>query len=135
VSLHHRFHAAFALRLADMTPVWEHKDFQDRTVLIWEHLARVRRSRDPSLTCPCSPYNSRSTRGLPALDKSSHDRLVVLVATSLTPLQHYKNNTWVAGYNPLNEPTDSEHTRLIAFYQRVEKAIRAIDPHHILFLE
>ncbi|GFZ47072.1 hypothetical protein JCM24511_04814 [Saitozyma sp. JCM 24511] len=67
---------------------WEHKDFQDRTILIWEHLAR-----------------------------------------------HYKDNTWVAGYNPLNEPTDSEHTRLIAFYERVEKAIRAIDPHHILFLD
>lgn len=57
------------------------------------------------------------------------------VAISLTPWQHYKDNTWVAGYNPLNEPTDSEHTRLIAFYERVEKAIRAIDPHHILFLE
>jgi len=49
--------------------------------------------------------------------------------------QHYKDNTWVAGYNPLNEPTDSEHTRLLAFYDRVEKAIRAIDPDHILFLE
>jgi hypothetical protein len=41
----------------------------------------------------------------------------------------------VAGYNPLNEPTDVEHTRLLDFYVRVEKAIRAIDPHHILFLE
>ncbi|WVF65296.1 hypothetical protein IAT40_000020 [Kwoniella sp. CBS 6097] len=67
---------------------YEHKDFQDRTVLIWEHLAR-----------------------------------------------HYKNNTWVAGYNPLNEPTDEKHVRLISFYERIEKAIRAIDPHHILFLD
>ncbi|BEI82494.1 hypothetical protein CcaverHIS002_0303620 [Cutaneotrichosporon cavernicola] len=67
---------------------WVHKDFQDRTVAIWEHLAR-----------------------------------------------HYCDNTWVAGYNPLNEPTDEEHTRLPAFYARVEKAIRAIDPHHILFLD
>lgn len=67
---------------------WDHKDFQDRTVIIWEHLA-----------------------------------------------EHYKNNTWVAGYNPLNEPTDKKHTRLLAFYERVEKAIRAIDPDHILFLE
>ncbi|WVR08824.1 hypothetical protein IAU60_005882 [Kwoniella sp. DSM 27419] len=48
---------------------------------------------------------------------------------------HYKDNTWVAGYNPLNEPTDAEHTRLLEFYTRVEKAIRAIDPDHILFLD
>lgn len=67
---------------------WDHKDFQDRTVLIWEKLA-----------------------------------------------QHYKDNPWVAGYNPLNEPTDVEHTRLLAFYERVEKAIRAIDAEHILFLD
>jgi aryl-phospho-beta-D-glucosidase BglC (GH1 family) len=68
--------------------VWVHKDFQDRTVKIWEHLAT-----------------------------------------------HYKDNTWVAGFNPLNEPTDEEHTRLIDFYVRIEKAIRAIDPDHILFLD
>lgn len=49
--------------------------------------------------------------------------------------EHYKDNTWVAGYNPLNEPTDEEHVRVVAFYDRVEKAIRAIDPHHILFLD
>jgi aryl-phospho-beta-D-glucosidase BglC (GH1 family) len=67
---------------------WVHKDFQDRTVAIWEHLAR-----------------------------------------------HYRDNTWVAGYNPLNEPTDEEQTRLPKFYERVGKAIRAIDPHHILFLD
>ncbi|GHJ89172.1 hypothetical protein NliqN6_5574 [Naganishia liquefaciens] len=67
---------------------WVHKDFQDRTVKIWEHLAT-----------------------------------------------HYKDNTWVAGFNPLNEPTDEEHTRLIDFYVRIEKAIRAIDPDHILFLD
>ncbi|EIW65879.1 hypothetical protein TREMEDRAFT_35989 [Tremella mesenterica DSM 1558] len=67
---------------------WVHKDFQDRAIAIWEHLA-----------------------------------------------EHYKGNTWVAGYNPLNEPTDSEHVRLLSFYQRVEKAIRAVDPDHILFLD
>jgi hypothetical protein len=68
--------------------VWVHKDFQNRTVKIWENLAA-----------------------------------------------HYKDNTWVAGYNPLNEPTDEEHTRLIDFYVRIEKAIRAVDPDHILFLD
>ncbi len=53
----------------------------------------------------------------------------------LKKTQHYKDNTWVAGYNPLNEPTEVEHVRLNAFYERVEKAIRRIDPYHILFLE
>ncbi|KAI9635318.1 glycoside hydrolase superfamily [Dioszegia hungarica] len=67
---------------------WVHRDFQDRAVNLWEHIAK-----------------------------------------------RYKDNTWVAGYNSLNEPTDEEHTRLLDFYARVEKAIRAIDPHHILFLD
>ncbi|GHJ89604.1 hypothetical protein NliqN6_6006 [Naganishia liquefaciens] len=48
---------------------------------------------------------------------------------------HYKDNPWIAGYNPLNEPTDAKHTRLVAFYERIEKAIRAVDPRHILFLD
>jgi aryl-phospho-beta-D-glucosidase BglC (GH1 family) len=47
----------------------------------------------------------------------------------------YKQNPWVAGYNPLNEPCDPEHVRLPAFYARIEKAIRAIDPDHILWLD
>ncbi|KAI5450239.1 hypothetical protein NCC49_003256 [Naganishia albida] len=67
---------------------WEYKDFQDRTVLLWEWLA-----------------------------------------------EHYKDNAWVAGYNPLNEPTDRKGTRLVTFYERIEKAIRAVDPRHILFLD
>ncbi|WWC72841.1 uncharacterized protein I206_106805 [Kwoniella pini CBS 10737] len=67
---------------------YDHKDFQDRTIILWEHLAK-----------------------------------------------HYKENTWVAGYNPLNEPTDEKHVRLVAFYDRIEVAIRKIDPDHILFLD
>lgn len=50
-------------------------------------------------------------------------------------VQRYKDNTWVAGYNPLNEPTDEEHYRLLDFYARISAVIREIDPHHILFLE
>ncbi|KAG8986944.1 hypothetical protein FRB93_005004 [Tulasnella sp. JGI-2019a] len=65
---------------------WEHIEFQNRTVAIWEALAA-----------------------------------------------RYKGNTWVAGYNPLNEPCDEEHYRLLAFYDRVEAAIRKVDPDHILF--
>ncbi|KAG8747353.1 hypothetical protein FRC10_001532 [Ceratobasidium sp. 414] len=47
--------------------------------------------------------------------------------------ERYKGNTWVAGYNPLNEPTDEEHTRVLDWYARAEKAIHAVDPDHILF--
>ncbi|EUC57148.1 glycoside hydrolase family 5 protein [Rhizoctonia solani AG-3 Rhs1AP] len=65
---------------------WEHVEFQNRAIALWEKLA---------------------TR--------------------------YKGNTWVAGYNPLNEPTDEEHIRVIAWYERAQKAIHAIDPDHILF--
>jgi hypothetical protein len=49
--------------------------------------------------------------------------------------KHYKGNKWIAGYNPLNEPTDALHTRVLAFYDRVHKAIRAIDPDHIIFFD
>ncbi|GFZ50031.1 hypothetical protein JCM24511_07784 [Saitozyma sp. JCM 24511] len=66
------------LHQADLDQVYDHKDFQDRTVKVWEHLAA-----------------------------------------------HYKDNTWVAGYNPINEPTDRKYHRLNAFYDRIEKAIRA----------
>ncbi len=48
---------------------------------------------------------------------------------------HYKDNPWVAGYNPLNEPADPEHSRLIKFYDKVERAIREVDPNHMLFLD
>ena len=49
--------------------------------------------------------------------------------------KHYAGNPTIAGYNPLNEPADPEHTRLIAWYERVEKAIRKVDPEHILFID
>jgi aryl-phospho-beta-D-glucosidase BglC (GH1 family) len=47
----------------------------------------------------------------------------------------YKGNPWVAGYNPINEPCDPEHWRLPAFYERLEQAVRKIDPDHILWLD
>ncbi|KDR73666.1 hypothetical protein GALMADRAFT_626014 [Galerina marginata CBS 339.88] len=51
--------------------------------------------------------------------------------------EHYKDNPWVAGYNVLNEPADPhpQHATLMAFYDQVYKAIRAIDTKHILFLD
>lgn len=67
---------------------WDHKDFQDRVIWLWEQIA---------------------------------DR--------------YKDNPWVAGYNPMNEPSDPEGTRLVAFYERLEHSIRKVDAAHILWLE
>lgn len=52
--------------------------------------------------------------------------------------KRYKDNTWVAGYNVLNEPADPhpKHENLILFYDRAYKAIREVDgERHILFLD
>ena len=49
--------------------------------------------------------------------------------------ERYKDNPWVAGYDPLNEPSDPSGVLLDAFYQRVVASIRKIDPEHIIFLE
>ena len=47
----------------------------------------------------------------------------------------YKDNPWVAGYNPINEPADESRTVIGPLYTRLVRAIRAVDPHHILFLD
>ena len=47
----------------------------------------------------------------------------------------YRDRPEVAGYNPINEPSDPLGTRLVPFYERLEKAVRAIDPRHVLFLD
>lgn len=47
----------------------------------------------------------------------------------------YRDNRWVAGYNPINEPCDPLHYILPAFYARLELEIRAVDPDHILWLD
>jgi endoglucanase len=49
--------------------------------------------------------------------------------------ERYKDNPWVAGYDPLNEPADPTGERLDPFYRRVVAAIRRVDPNHIIFLE
>ncbi|KDQ58011.1 glycoside hydrolase family 5 protein [Jaapia argillacea MUCL 33604] len=66
------------------------------------------------------------------LHKDFQDR-VIWLWTELA--KHYKDNTWIAGYNPLNEPTDPTHTTLLQFYSRIYTAIRSVDPHHALFLD
>jgi endoglucanase len=47
----------------------------------------------------------------------------------------YKDNAWVAGYNPINEPADESRQVIGPFYTRLVNAIRAVDPHHTLFLD
>lgn len=49
--------------------------------------------------------------------------------------EYYKDHQWVAGYNPLNEPAVSDASKLIEFYNRIEKCIRSVDPNHILYLD
>jgi hypothetical protein len=60
----------------------------------------------------------------------------MFMQVSLDPYHsHNLTECKVAGYNPLNEPADPAHTNLQVFYSRVEKAIRSVDPDHILFLD
>jgi endoglucanase len=47
----------------------------------------------------------------------------------------YRDNPWVAGYNPVNEPADESRAVVGPFYRRLLGAIRAVDPRHILFLD
>ncbi|MCI2415835.1 glycoside hydrolase family 5 protein [Saccharopolyspora sp. K220] len=47
----------------------------------------------------------------------------------------YRDNPWVAGYNPLNEPADSDGATIGPFYQRLHNAIRAVDPDHVIYLD
>jgi endoglucanase len=49
--------------------------------------------------------------------------------------ERYKDNPWVAGYDPLNEPSDPSGEIITMFYKRVVAAIRKVDPDHIIFLE
>jgi endoglucanase len=47
----------------------------------------------------------------------------------------YKDNPWVAGYNPINEPADETRKVVGPYYARLVAAIRAVDPHTTLFLD
>src|SRR5262249_52482993 len=42
--------------------------------------------------------------------------------------ERYRDNPWVAGYDPLNEPADPGGQRLDGFYRRGARAVRPIDP-------
>lgn len=73
----------------------------------------------------------RSTSGF-WIHKDFQDRLVWLWTEVA---KHYKDNPWVAGYNPMNEPADPHGTGLVRFYDRLFEAIRGVDENHILFLD
>lgn len=51
--------------------------------------------------------------------------------------ERYKDETWILGYDVLNEPflIPEEEGRLQIFYEKVTEAIREVDKNHILFLE
>lgn len=66
------------------------------------------------------------------IHKDFQDRLVWLW-TEIA--RHYKDEPWIAGYNPMNEPADPKHTGLVSFYDRVHAAIHSVDPNHILFFD
>jgi endoglucanase len=48
---------------------------------------------------------------------------------------HYRDWTFVAGYNLLNEPGDESRAVVAPFYSRLVAAVRAVDSRHILFLD
>jgi endoglucanase len=47
----------------------------------------------------------------------------------------YKDDPWVAGYNPINEPADESRAVVGPYYRRLVTAIRAADPATTLFLD
>lgn len=47
----------------------------------------------------------------------------------------YRDQPWVAGYNPINEPADEAGRDLPRLYRALIARIRAADPDHILFLD
>ena len=49
--------------------------------------------------------------------------------------ERYRDVPAVAGYNPLNEPADPSGEVIGPFYARLERAVRAVDPGHVLFLD
>jgi hypothetical protein len=85
---------------------WENKDLQDRGTKMWVEIAK----------------------------RYAGNSWVCSVVSRLCP-SATNNTAQIAGYNPMNEPADPEHTRLQVWYKDVERAIREVDPDHILFLD
>ena len=60
------------------------------------------------------------------------DRVVNLWRALAT---RYRDNPWVAGYEPINEPGDPTGEQVGRFFPQLIRAIREVDPDHILFLK
>lgn len=68
-------------------------------------------------------------------DKTYEDRFVMLWKQLA---ERYCGDTWVAGYDLLNEPvaeTEFEKHRLNEIYLRTIREIRSVDPKHLIFVE
>src|SRR5262245_35994599 len=80
-----------------------------------------------------SPHSDNPThRALFWTHRQFQDRVVHLWEAMA---RRYRDNPWVAGYNPINEPGDASGEVIGPFYRRLHEAVRAVDPDHILFLE
>ena len=66
---------------------------------------------------------------------SSHQYQNQTVAVWREIARHIRNQQTVIGYDLLNEPEVSDKQALLALYGRLIKAIRQVDPDHVLFLE
>jgi endoglucanase len=49
--------------------------------------------------------------------------------------ERYRDNPWVAGYEPLNEPGDPTGEHVGRFFPQLLRAIREVDADHVLFLK
>jgi endoglucanase len=65
-------------------------------------------------------------------NRTFQDRVVNLWQAIAT---RYRDNPWVLGYNPINEPSDPTGERVGPYYVRLVEAIREVDRNHILFLD
>ncbi len=83
--------------------------------------------------------NIDDSRGRPLLFESD-EAVDLTVALWEALAQRYRAETTIVGYDLLNEPVahifDKEryNPRLLELYERLVPAIRAIDPHHTIFL-
>lgn len=46
----------------------------------------------------------------------------------------YRDRSIIAGYDLINEPEPPKGQDLVGLYRRIIKAVRAVDPHHLVFL-
>jgi endoglucanase len=49
--------------------------------------------------------------------------------------RRYRGHPWIAGYNPINEPSDPSERQVVEVSERLLAAIREEDPDHIVFFE